>query len=169
MPARFPTDVMPVTSSKKWKAAISRAQNLHAAGATFHRTIRTDVWWVDPVPKDPPPKRPATYWVNRHGDGCYSCVCATFRAGNPCSHIARVCLETGATPKIWTDNPSCTGGHNVVVSGNIEEELRLPPSAGGHAMPFSSQPDHPPTMSQPRRQNFVVRASAALMRRWPAS
>jgi hypothetical protein len=113
-----------------WGGATERARNQAAEGATFHCTILPNVWWVDPVPKDPPPNKPATYWVTLHPDGCYSCVCTTFLPDkgptSACSHIARVCLETRATPMIYTENRACPGGHDTVIKGYTKEALHHP-------------------------------------------
>jgi hypothetical protein len=120
---------MPTTRSADWDTAFTRAASLRARGAGFHRTIRSDVWWVDPVP-NPATRSPATYWVTGFADECFSCVCDQFLGRKhdprPCAHIARVCLETGATPMIWTENPTCKGGHDKVVKGYTKEALHHP-------------------------------------------
>src|SRR5688500_6439785 len=69
---------MTTTYGADWQAATKKANALRDQGAIFHRTIRSNVWWVDPVLNDPPSARPATYWVTSHPDGCFSCVCDTF-------------------------------------------------------------------------------------------
>src|SRR5215212_7846583 len=93
--ARVRRDAMSTTNSADWQNAIETAHTLADEGATFHRTTRSDLWWVDPVPRDPPTARPASYWVTLHPDGRYSWVCDTFldrkSPKSPCSHIARVC------------------------------------------------------------------------------
>lgn len=116
-----------LTYADTWKKAVARAQDLARNGAAWHPTKRSDVWWLDPVPKDPPSKKPSTYWVTWFPDGCFTCVCDAFEGGTPCAHIARVFLETWTSPKIWTENPTCTDPvlHDHGPDGYTKEALHL--------------------------------------------
>jgi len=111
---------MSMTDRIDWKAAIKKAHNLADQGAVFHRTTHSNVWWVDPAMGGP-----STYWVTQHPDGCYSCVERRSPQGR-CSHIARVCLEVGATPMISAENPACAGGHVGVIKGYTKQVLPHP-------------------------------------------
>lgn len=141
---------MSTARSVNWARATATAIRLRDAGAEYHRTRLINVWWVDPVPKHPAPAKPATYWVTRHADGCFSCVCSMFletkSAASPCSHIARVCREIGATPIIWAENPACVDveRHSRTVNGYVKEALHHP-QCGCPERPASA-PRH-----QPRR------------------
>jgi hypothetical protein len=116
---------MSMANGGDWETATTMARTLKDQGAIFHRTIRSNVWWVDPVP-DLTTENPATFWVTLHTDGCYSCVEGKSPSG-PCAHIARVCLETGAPPMIWTENhPSDPRGHNKRIRGYTKEALHHP-------------------------------------------
>lgn len=115
-----------MSNGADWEVATTRAHTQQADGAVFHRTIRPDLWWVDPATRGP-----STFWVTGFADGCFSCVCTTFLPGRspsrPCSHIARVCIETRATtPMIYTENPACTGEHDKVVKGYTKQALHHP-------------------------------------------
>ena len=103
----------------RWSKAIALARAKERAGAPCVFRKRLGAWRLGPEPRGDPSR--TKYWVNPEADGCFRCVCSTWKRGGLCWQVALVPIKIGARLMIWTDNPACTGGHDERVEGNTDE------------------------------------------------